>query len=187
MTKNNPHDPTRAEQTRQRLLNAFWHVLFQQGLKTLAVEDITRQAQLNRTTFYLHFEDKYRIAEVAIGEKLQADLLYHLSQAQTLSQATLAQIMELIFQSFIVIRSKTPIADFQLETLIEAQIKQQVAYYLFGELAKIKPTAEARQLAIAVSWAMYGLAENWYENERDIPKQERIQMTSHWLAQWLGV
>jgi AcrR family transcriptional regulator len=187
--KSSEQDPTRAEQTRQRLLTAFWQVLFQHGLKNLAVEDITRQAQLNRTTFYLHFKDKYHIAEVAIGEKMQADLLHYLPKTQPLSQAVLSQIMELIFHSFSVVRSRTPIADFQLETMIEAQIKKQLEQYLYGELTKLKPAVEARQMAIAISWAIYGLAENWHIhiNERATPKEDRVQLTSYWLAQWLGV
>ncbi|OGT72216.1 MAG: hypothetical protein A3I78_09040 [Gammaproteobacteria bacterium RIFCSPLOWO2_02_FULL_56_15] len=48
--------------THERLLNAAKELFEQEGAETVTVDQIARQAGTNRTTFYLHFEDKTDIA-----------------------------------------------------------------------------------------------------------------------------
>ena len=48
--------------THERLLNAAKELLEKQGAESVTVDQIAKRAGTNRTTFYLHFEDKTDIA-----------------------------------------------------------------------------------------------------------------------------
>lgn len=68
----------RSTKTRARIKEAFIELIGEKGLESLTVSDITRRAEINRGTFYLHFVDKYDLLEQLEDEtvsKLQAILL----------------------------------------------------------------------------------------------------------------
>jgi AcrR family transcriptional regulator len=48
----------RTNRTRRQLREALLALILEKGYDTLTIEDITRQADLGRTTFYLHYKDK---------------------------------------------------------------------------------------------------------------------------------
>lgn len=51
------HDP-RTQRTRQSLQEALLQLIIEQGYESITIADITEQARLGRTTFYLHYRDK---------------------------------------------------------------------------------------------------------------------------------
>ena len=51
---------------------AFFDLLGEVGFAKITVADICRRADINRGTFYLHFEDKYALADALIDEALAA-------------------------------------------------------------------------------------------------------------------
>ncbi len=48
----------RVKRTRRALQNALIHLILEKGYEAVTIEEITNQADLGRTTFYLHFRDK---------------------------------------------------------------------------------------------------------------------------------
>jgi AcrR family transcriptional regulator len=48
----------RARRTRRQLKEAFFRLILEKGYDAVTIEDITGQADLGRTTFYLHYKDK---------------------------------------------------------------------------------------------------------------------------------
>lgn len=66
----------RTAQTRGRIKAALIDLIGEKGFDALTVSDITRRAQINRGTFYLHFVDKYDMLE-----KLEDELIAHLGEA----------------------------------------------------------------------------------------------------------
>lgn len=65
----------RSNQTRQRIKEAFVELISLKGLDSLTVSDITRKANINRGTFYLHFVDKYDLLE-----QLEDETVSHLQE-----------------------------------------------------------------------------------------------------------
>ncbi|MEB6112369.1 TetR/AcrR family transcriptional regulator [Kurthia gibsonii] len=49
--------------TKMEIKQAFFHLLEQKHFENITVRDITEVANINRGTFYLHFEDKYQLME----------------------------------------------------------------------------------------------------------------------------
>ena len=51
---------------------AFFALLAEVGFAKMTVADICRRADINRGTFYLHFEDKFALLDALIDEALAA-------------------------------------------------------------------------------------------------------------------
>lgn len=46
---------------KQQIIDAFLHLLIDKDFDELSVKDIVQQAAISRSTFYLHFADKYEL------------------------------------------------------------------------------------------------------------------------------
>jgi AcrR family transcriptional regulator len=60
-------DP-RVKRTLQLLQKAFDDLLEEKGFPNITVNDIAERANINRATFYLHFEDKYALLRYTLRE-----------------------------------------------------------------------------------------------------------------------
>jgi len=60
----------RIHRTRTTIVDAFVALIKEKGFDELSVKDITRLADINRSTFYAHYQDKYDLLEKTVKEKL---------------------------------------------------------------------------------------------------------------------
>lgn len=74
MSKKEKMDP-RVKRSRLFLRNALISLIAEKGYEEITVQEITKKADLNRATFYLHFQDKNDLLEQSIQEML--DELVH--------------------------------------------------------------------------------------------------------------
>ncbi|MDN6250020.1 MAG: TetR/AcrR family transcriptional regulator, partial [Tetragenococcus koreensis] len=65
----------RNTQTKVKIKQALIQLLNQKHLEEITVSDITRNSQINRGTFYLHYLDKYDLIE-----KLEKEILSNIQQ-----------------------------------------------------------------------------------------------------------
>ena len=61
----------RTKRMREHIKQAFLTCLSQKDFTGITVADITREAEINRSTFYRYFEDKYVLRDTVIDEKIQ--------------------------------------------------------------------------------------------------------------------
>ncbi|WP_088012524.1 TetR/AcrR family transcriptional regulator [Gottfriedia acidiceleris] len=69
MSIKNNLDP-RVIRTRQLLQDALITLLADNEFESISVQDITKKANVNRATFYSHYEDKYQMIRQIVREKL---------------------------------------------------------------------------------------------------------------------
>ncbi len=55
-------DP-RVKRTRGLILQSFESLLAEKNFENISVQDVTDKAQVNRATFYAHFQDKYALLD----------------------------------------------------------------------------------------------------------------------------
>ena len=55
---NHPRSDRRKSRTRRQLREALFGLMLEQPYESITIEDVTRRADLGRTTFYLHYKDK---------------------------------------------------------------------------------------------------------------------------------
>ncbi|RCW76924.1 TetR/AcrR family transcriptional regulator [Saliterribacillus persicus] len=63
-------DP-RVKKTRRSLKSAFVELIGEKGFDAITIQDISAKAEINRVTFYQHYQDKYDLLEKTIEDMLQ--------------------------------------------------------------------------------------------------------------------
>ena len=69
--------------TKQLIQRSFIQILENKSFDTITIGDITKTAQINRGTFYLHYEDKFDLLD-HIEQQLFRDLGDHIDKLQSL-------------------------------------------------------------------------------------------------------
>ncbi len=64
------HD-LRVIKTRRLIRDAFVKLVDEKGFKSITVNDISDKAMINRSTFYLHYTDKYDLLQKIVNEAIQ--------------------------------------------------------------------------------------------------------------------
>jgi AcrR family transcriptional regulator len=73
--------------TKQLIQKSFMEVLENKPFESITIGDITKTAQINRGTFYLHYLDKFDLLD-QIEQKLFADLGKHVDELQSRYSST---------------------------------------------------------------------------------------------------
>ena len=73
--------------TKQLIQESFMQILEDKSFESITVGDITKKAQINRGTFYLHYKDKYDLLD-KIEQQLFEDLGNRIDELQTNYSAT---------------------------------------------------------------------------------------------------
>src|SRR5579862_5641603 len=64
----------RGQETQQQLTDVLMELALEKGFEAVTVKDITERAGIDRSTFYLHFKDKYELL-VTSQQRLIDDLV----------------------------------------------------------------------------------------------------------------
>ena len=70
------------KKTKQLIQNKFMQILENKPFDSITVGDIAKYAQINRGTFYLHYQDKFDLLD-KIEQQLFEDLGNHIDELQT--------------------------------------------------------------------------------------------------------
>jgi AcrR family transcriptional regulator len=172
-------DP-RVTRTRQLLLEAFMELMNEKSFQSITVQDITDRATVNRVTFYAHFQDKYSLLEYTIREMIRQRLRSQLPEGSSYSPENLARLILTVCEFLDEMGRHCPPPYGQLEPLMEKQIKVEVYERLRGWLAEQTPVGSRgssipERAAMVASWAIYGAAVQWIQQEPREPAGEYVQ------------
>jgi len=179
-------DP-RIVRTRAMLGQAFSEVLAEKGFQAVSVQDITERAGINRTTFYLHFPDKYALLDYNISQMFRSELEKRMLNVCHYSPENLHSLIATVAEFIQFSNGHCASTDAQFEVLVAAQVKKQVQDLLqfWGEQAG--SGTDAKTTAIAVSWAVYGLAQDWSHDKKRLPAERFAGQISPLIETILGV
>src|SRR5579859_933239 len=90
----------RMQHTRQLLLHTFMEVAHEKGIAATTVKEITERADLNRGTFYLHFEDKYALLQTVIHDHFYQLLISTLTPQPQWSRNSLQRFIQTVLEDF---------------------------------------------------------------------------------------
>jgi AcrR family transcriptional regulator len=163
-------DP-RIRRTHALLGQALTDVLAEKSFQSISVQDITEKAGVNRTTFYLHFPDKYALLNYNISQLFQQELEKRTLSVCHYSPENLHSMIVAVAEFILFANShcESRPADLQFEALVEMAVKKQVqdVLYAWGETTEFG--ADPKTIGIAASWALYGLALEWFHNKKRPP------------------
>jgi AcrR family transcriptional regulator len=182
-TEKTPKVDPRVKRTRKLLQQAFAELLSEREFHSITVNDITERAEVNRATFYLHFDDKYALLSYSVREALQQLLNKRLPDADTLTLTNLrllaVTVCEFMGQFFGHCR---PGMRNDEQMLVTMQVQDYIQEILVAWITKtqgglsLRPQA-AEQAAIPLGWIIFGTVfESVRLQRKQTPEQVADQM-----------
>jgi len=90
----------RIGRTRQVLKEGFIAVMREKGFPSVSVKDIADRANVNRGTFYIHYQDKYMLLDEIVRERFLQLLRTSLPPNPRWNRDTLSSIIRTVLQCF---------------------------------------------------------------------------------------
>ena len=170
LSKMNHQDP-RVRRTRQLIEQAFDELLAEKNFDSITVQDVTERAQINRATFYAHFEDKYALLDHSIRQKFLQEIEGRVLNACHYTPENLRMLILTVCEFQVKLNTSCAQSQKQFAPLVEKQIKEQIYELLLVWLRKMDVPVSAEMPATAATWAIYGLASYW-SGSRNKPSLE---------------
>jgi AcrR family transcriptional regulator len=169
-------DP-RARWTKQRLQQAFLDLARIKNFDALTVKDITDRAEVNRATFYAHFDNKYELLHETIRTTFMQMVQRRLPTGRVTISADLEVIIVAVCEFLKQFDGKCWQQQRRFGVLVEREIKALLTNILHAWLANadIQPMrdgASAELTATMASWAIYGAAVHWNQQDPQQPEED---------------
>lgn len=183
------HEDRRIQRTRQALQQAFVDVVREKGkaltsfreiekrFAATSVQEITERANVNRGTFYLHFTDKYMLAEVTARERFHQQLASMLPPGPRWDKRTLHLLIQALLTIFEEKYRHQHQPSLVLAPMIERAVHEELTELLLTWLKEARREEKQRRepletMASVVSWAIFGTAVQWSQEEKMVSSEE---------------
>jgi len=163
-------DP-RVKRTRSLIMQSFESLLAEKNFGNISLQDVTHQAQINRATFYAHFQDKYDLLDQSINQMFMLEIEKRTLNICSYSTENLRNLILVVCEFLARLRTDCAQPHNQFESLVETTIKNQIFDLLSYWLRNSKIATEL-PLTVATS-AVYGLASN-YSRRKKRPTLEKF-------------
>jgi AcrR family transcriptional regulator len=165
-------DP-RVKRTRNLILGSFSDLLAEESFDAISVQDVTDKAQINRATFYAHFEDKYALLDHWVQQQFRHEIETRVLDACHYTPENLRILILTVCEFLSNVRTDCVQSQRQFEPLIEKQVKNQIYELLNVWLGKMSPPISTEIPATVATWAIYGLASH-YSHMKKRPALEKF-------------
>jgi AcrR family transcriptional regulator len=195
MANQKRREDRRIERTRQVLQQAFVDVVREKGLAarsireiekcfaTTSIQEITERANVNRGTFYLHFTDKYMLADAVVRERFHQQLASILPSERRWDRRTLRLLIRVVLNSLEEKYRHQHQPSLVLAPMVERAVLEELTELLLTWLKEARG-GERRghepleTIARVVSWAMFGTAIQWSQEETTVSSEEMADIIS---------
>lgn len=174
----NPED-RRARRTRKLLKESLLELMKEKSFSSISIRDVTDRADMNRTTFYLHYTDTAQLLQSVVEDLLEdAQELIDTHIQETVTDGTVRPVFE-------------PILDFVVEhqTVCTILLENNEASQFTGHLQRLMQhngaeivrawfsPVDDRQLSYLlefISCGLIGLISEWFRRGMDLPKAQLL-------------
>lgn len=88
-----PRNDSQKPKARNALIESFWELLAEEPFQNISVRELCRRAEVNKNTFYYHFENIEELAQVAVDSALFRELGALLLSAETVDKGSITNLM----------------------------------------------------------------------------------------------
>ena len=175
----------RVIKTKAEIKKAYFELLSEKHFESITVRDITDRANINRGTFYLHFEDKYQVLDYyeeeifseirSIFEKVLVEM-----NLQEMTDARISPILKMfkLFQkeNYFINLMMGPHGDPLFKEKIRLVFVGNIDLYLemYADMEQFKYPKD--YILTYLSNAHVGIMIYWLENGAKKPPEEIIEM-----------
>ncbi|PWW02427.1 TetR family transcriptional regulator [Paenibacillus cellulosilyticus] len=166
----NKEDP-RAKKTRRSLRNALIELLAEKEFSSITIQHITDRAELNRATFYGHFQDKFELLDETLGELLEEAIRRRIPADPGNDGTALVRGLMLAVCDWHLETTHRLNRKLTLSASLEANAKKNLYEIILACLQQLEPldTRHSRSQEIkstVISWSIYGIVLQWSEQTR---------------------
>ena len=152
--------------TRQWLSEAFFELLEEKGFQKITVQDITDRANVNRATFYDHYEDKTDLFNTIIDHTFQQKLDNKIPAMADFNLGNLRVLILAVFEYLGQLNAIISRADVEHDLAIETRIQPKIERLILDWLRKTRPTqtkwTKTPEITASVlSWEIFGSGLMW--------------------------
>jgi AcrR family transcriptional regulator len=179
----------RIQRTRQLLQQAFVDVVREKGkartsfreieksLAATSIQEITERANVNRGTFYLHFTDKYMLADAVVRERFHQQLASVLPPEPHWNKGTLRLLIQAVLNTLEEKYHHQYQPSLVLAPMFERAAHEELTELLLTWLKEARGGERRRRepletIARVVSWAIFGTAIQWSQEETTMSSEE---------------
>ena len=174
----------RVRRTRELLRNALTSLILEKGYERVTVQDICDRADVGRSTFYAHFQDKEALLLSGFDD-LQEDLRQAFAdheqqtaarQTGSGSWAALAVIEHLADYravSSMLGRRGSAVATSRLRRILSELLRDHLQVQLDPTTSTLVPIEVAVEVAVA---SLLGLIDWWLDHDRPYPPEQLEEM-----------
>jgi AcrR family transcriptional regulator len=153
--------------------DAFIELSMKKDFKDITIKDITSAATVNRATFYSHFMDKFDLLEKVLSESVMREIIQEVSTHEAISEETIKAIFLSIIKFLTSISNQckrsyeafTP----QIETIFKMELQAFFSEWAHKQWSN-QNKSEIEVFAVMLSWALYGAAMHWMQNQTEQPE-----------------
>jgi AcrR family transcriptional regulator len=185
----------RIQRTRQVLQQAFVEVVREKGLAVTSIrgiekcvaatsiQEITERANVNRGTFYLHFTDKYMLADAVVRERFHQQLASVLPPERRWDRRTLRLLIQAVLNALEEKYRHQHQPSLVLAPMVERAVHEELTGLLLTWLKEARDGERRRRepletIARVVSWAIFGTAIQWSQEETTMSSEEIADVIS---------
>lgn len=163
----------RMTQTKQLLINSFFHLVSKKDFEKITIEDITKGAQVNRATFYAHFNDKYELLDYIMGDSASEAIVKHTHGEVKFDQDSMKQLVLAVcdFYQQPDIQCRTSYVGLVLPQLKEKMLNE-LKTYLLKSLENI-PSNNTKNMYVSIfAQAIHEGAVEWAAGNITMDKEQ---------------
>jgi len=169
----------RIVRTRQWLSEAFLELLEEKGFQKMTVQDIADRANVNRATFYDHYEDKTDLFNTIIDHTFQQKLDRKIPAIADFNLGNLRVLILAVLEYLGQLDAIVSKADVESEPAFETRIQYKIEMQILDWLRKTPPSQMKWSMtpeitASVLSWAVYGAGLMW--------SKDRSRYTAEYVA-----
>ena len=189
------HEDRRIQRTRQLLQRAFVDVVREKSLATTSlreieksfaatsIQEITARANVNRGTFYLHFTDKYMLADTVVRERFHQQLASVLPPEPRWDRRTLRLLIQAVLNALEEKYRHQHQPSLVLAPMVGRAAHEELTELLLTWLKEARGGERRRgepleTIARVVGWAIFGTAIQWSQEETTVPSEEMADVIS---------
>jgi AcrR family transcriptional regulator len=174
--------------TKRIIRDTLTELMEEKGFEGITVRELTAKANINRGTFYLHYQDKYDLLEQSEDEILNeiVKLTYHLNPKEAINFnhqdepfSFIVKLFELLYENSSFMKVVLgPRGDASFQVKLKELIKKTFLQNIVANIKKEEMLVPVEFLIAYVSSAHLGVIQHWLENGMEKSPREMAMILS---------
>lgn len=164
---------------RDYILQALYSLLHKEDFEAITVKQIVMKAGVSRSTFYIHFEDKYQLMDCLRETITSKFLAYYETNGKTKDKADLPTIQSI---TLLICRHISKYRNFYKHELNQPIFTQKLCEQLAEKLVHV---FEDKSYAIFASYGTIGYLSHWVKDNHEMdPEEAAKQLIKIGMTNW---